>query len=145
MTAPIDSLLSDHSSIRKQLDSLNNAFMSDAKTLDTQLLQFQKDIQSHFQKEDTCLYSLLDRKKRESDRELLHDLRNDRAAVIFSLASLLIKRKKGIPLADCRTKWTALSSVLLHHFEQEEKQLFKLLEMLLTPEEKKSLEKALTP
>ena len=59
-----------------------------------------------------------------TDRGLIHQLRNDHAAVIFTLESLAIRLRKNGVNPDWRTRFDNLMNVFLPHLDQEEKNLF---------------------
>jgi len=93
---PHDLLIADHQSLRKQAGALQDAVRKDPKTLADALADFQKSVQKHFKREDVY-YRVLDDGKRVPDRGLVHQLRNDHAAVVFALESLAIRlRKTGV-------------------------------------------------
>src|SRR5581483_2666926 len=95
-------------------------------------------IQKHFRLEEP-FYRILDAEKRVPDRGLIHQLRNDHAAVLFSFESLLIRLRKQGPNEDWRQRLESLMNVLLPHLDLEEQRAFPLADELLTPEEKTKL------
>jgi len=51
----------------------------------------------------------------------MHALRNDHAAVVFTLESLAIRLRRKVPLEEWKTKFEGMIKVLLEHFTIEEK------------------------
>jgi len=84
-------------------------------------------------KEDSVYYPAIDTGKQFADRELMHSLRNDHAAVVFALESLAIRLRKKVPLEEWKPKFEMMTKVLLEHFETEEKKLFPQVESGLPP------------
>lgn len=80
-------------------------------------------------------YERVDRDRRIPDRVLMHDLRNDHAAVVFTLESLQIRLKKNGLNDDWRKKWGSLTGVLWPYLERLPRQLFPLGESHLTAED----------
>ena len=56
----------------------------------------------------------------------MHQLRNDHAAVVFTLESLAIRLRKNGVNPDWRSRFENLMDVFLPHLDQEEKTLFPL-------------------
>ena len=76
-------------------------------------------------------FKVLDDGKQVQNRDLMHDIRNDHAAVVFALESLAIRLRKNVPLNEWKPKFDHMLSVLLPHFDQEEKELFPKASALL--------------
>src|SRR5262249_31310752 len=88
----------------------------------------------HFKRED-AYFRILDQDKRVPDRGLVHQLRNDHAAVIFTLESLQIRLRKNGANPDWRSRFTNMMNVFFPHLDIEEKQLFALGKKMLSTEE----------
>ncbi len=135
---PHDLLAADHKALRQLGSSLRNAIEKDAKDLERELSRFQEAVQKHFKREDPY-YRVLDDGKRVTDRGLIHQLRNDHAAVVFTLESLAIRLRKNGVNPDWRTRFENLMNVFLPHLDQEEKNLFPLARKLLSAEETETI------
>jgi len=134
MRDPHDLLLADHQALRKQAGALKDAIDRAPQKLAESLATFQKAVQQHFKREEPY-YRILDDGKRVKDRGLVHQLRNDHAAVIFTLESLVIRLRKNGINPDWRTRFDNLMNVFLPHLDQEDKQLFPIgRETLSSPE-----------
>lgn len=123
MKNPHDLLKADHAALRKQAEAVQSLIDRDAKKLSEALAQFQSGVQKHFRREE-IYYRVLDNGKRVDDRGLMHQLRNDHAAVIFSIESLVIRLRKNGVTPEWRAKLKVLMDVFLPHLDTEEKQLF---------------------
>ena len=130
--------MADHQTLRQQAGELKMAIGKDAAKLAELLAGFQAAVQKHFKREDGY-YRILDDGKRVEDRGLIHQLRNDHAAVIFTLESLAIRLRKNGPNPDWRTRFDNLMNVFLPHLDQEDKQLFPIGQKMLSPEELESI------
>jgi len=135
---PHDLLIADHKNLRTQAGSLRAAVEKDPKKLESDLLAFQQSVQTHFKREG-AYYRILDDGKRLNDRGLVHQLRNDHAAVVFTLESLAIRLRKNGVNADWRTRFDNLMSVFLPHLDAEEKNLFPIGRKTLSEEEIKTI------
>jgi hemerythrin-like domain-containing protein len=135
---PHELLLSDHRSLRTQAADLRAALKAGPKVLTEKLISFQKLVQKHFKLED-IYYRVLDDDKRLSDRGLVHQLRNDHAAVVFTLESLAIRLRKNGVNEDWLTRFNNLMDVFLPHLDQEEKALFPIGRKTLSAEELKTI------
>lgn len=131
---PHDRFTRDHRIIREQAKLLQDAVSKNPENLGKSLQEFQALVRAHFQREDTY-YRILDDGKRIADRGLVHQLRNDHAAAIFTLESLGIRYRKSGVNSEWMTRFTSLINVLLPHLDQEESVLFPLGRKLLTAEE----------
>jgi hemerythrin-like domain-containing protein len=131
---PHDLLASDHEALRQQAAALRAAIEGDAKKLAEHLVNFQKTVQKHFKREDQY-YRILDDAKRVEDRGLVHQLRNDHAAVVFTLESLAIRLRKNGVNDDWRRRFDTLMSVFLPHLDQEDKVLFPIGRRMLSAKE----------
>jgi hypothetical protein len=136
---PRDLLCQEHDQIRSHVASLEQA-LSNPDRVAPLLLTLQQTIQRHFRREG-CYYELVDDGKRVSDRALMHTLRNDHAAVLFSLESLTIRLRKNGVNAEWRTRFKSLTDVLLPHLETEEKLFFSAGESMLSEAEQTALVK----
>jgi hypothetical protein len=125
---------SDHDTLRKQAAALREIVEKKPADLSPALDAFQVAVQKHFKHEDPY-YRILDDGKRIEDRGLIHQLRNDHAAVIFTLESLRIRLKKNGVNSDWKTRFETLMSVFLPHLDQEDNHLFPIGKKLLTPQE----------
>ncbi len=128
---PHDLLAADHDVLRKQADTLKGLVDRDPKKLADALTAFQTSVTKHFKRED-AYYRIVDSDKRIPDRGLIHQLRNDHAAVIFTLESLAIRLRKNGVNPDWRTRFNNLMNVFIPHLEQEDQQLFPLGRKMLS-------------
>src|SRR5258706_113609 len=94
----------DHAKLRTQIADLQAVLAKSPKKLEGMFPAFQQDVRAHFRKEDDVYYPHVDGGKKITDRELIHALRNDHAAVIFSLESLAIRLRKKVPVEEWKTK-----------------------------------------
>jgi len=131
---PHDLLAADHQSLRSQASALKAAVEKGPKQLSEALAAFQKSVRIHFKHED-IYYRVLDDAKRVPDRGLIHALRNDHAAVVFTLESLAIRLRKNGVNPDWRGRFDNLMAVFLPHLDTEETSLFSIGKKMLTPEE----------
>jgi len=131
---PHDLLIADHQALRQQAETLKTLVEEDPKKLGEALSSFQATVQKHFKRED-AYYRILDVGKRIPDRGLIHQLRNDHAAVVFTLESLAIRLRKNGVNPDWRTRFNNLMNVFLPHLDQEDTQLFPTGRKMLTPDE----------
>jgi hypothetical protein len=136
---PRDLLCQEHDQIRSQVASLDET-LSNPDSVAPLLLKLQKTIQRHFRREGHY-YDLVDDGKRVTDRALMHTLRNDHAAVLFSLESLTIRLRKNGMNAEWRTRFKSLTDVLLPHLDTEEKLFFSAGESMLSEAEQTALVK----
>jgi len=135
---PHERFTSDHQALRQQAAALRETLNKKAPTLSDFLSGFQKEVQKHFKREESY-YRILDTDKRVPDRGLIHQLRNDHAAIIFTLESLVIRLRKNGADADWQRRFDTLMNVLLPHLDQEDSHLFPLGKSLLTPAEIESV------
>lgn len=135
---PNDLLTADHKTLRQEAGALKTLAEKDAKKLGEALASFQSGVQKHFRRED-IYYRTLDDGKRVGDRGLMHQLRNDHAAVVFMLESLAIRLRKNGATPEWRTKLETLLGVFLPHLDHEEKQLFPQGAKTLSPAELESI------
>ena len=131
---PHDLLAADHKLLRNQAAVLKKAVEGEAQKLAQELVGFQKAVQKHFKRED-AYYRILDDGKRVEDRGLIHQLRNDHAAVIFTLESLAIRLRKNGVNPEWRTRFDNLMTVFLPHLDQEDAKLFPIGKKLLSSKE----------
>ncbi len=132
-------LVSDHVALRREAAELEAAIAGNPGQVTELYARFHEHARKHFQREDTIYYPAIDGDERINDRELMHDLRNDHAAVIFALESLAIKLRKNMPVNEWKTKWKMMIDVLLPHLDHEERGLFPRAEKLLSADQMKSL------
>ncbi|HVO32351.1 MAG TPA: hemerythrin domain-containing protein [Elusimicrobiota bacterium] len=118
-----DPLIQEHAVIRRLAGELWDGDDKDMDTIVQRLARFQKLVMNHFACED-AYYAVVDAGKRFPDRHLIHDLRNDHAAVVFSLESLSIRLKKNGATPEWKTKLNNMLNVLLPHLDREEQALF---------------------
>jgi hemerythrin-like domain-containing protein len=128
---PHDLLITDHKALRAQAEALKSLVDQDPQKLATALAGFQTAVQKHFKVED-AYFRVLDNDKRIPDRGLVHQLRNDHAAVVFTLESLAIRLRKNGVNPDWRGRFDNLMAVFLPHLDQEEKRLFTLGRKMLS-------------
>ena len=131
---PHDLLAADHVVLRKQADTLKSLVDRDPKKLTDALAEFQTSVTKHFKREDVY-YRIVDNDKRVPDRGLVHQLRNDHAAVIFTLESLAIRLRKNGVNPEWRTRFDNLMNVFIPHLEQEENHLFPVGRKMLSTSE----------
>jgi iron-sulfur cluster repair protein YtfE (RIC family) len=132
-------LTAEHGRLRQQIADIQKALQTRNPALESAYAAFQKDARAHFRKEDEVYYPHVDQGKKLGDRELMHSLRNDHAAVVFALESLAIRLRKQVPMDEWKAKFDTMIKVLLIHFEQEEQKLFPTVERLLPPAELQDL------
>jgi iron-sulfur cluster repair protein YtfE (RIC family) len=133
-----DIFSADHAKLRKLIQDVQAALAHPEK-LEEVFLKLQKETRAHLRKEDEVYYPHVDAGKKISDRELMHTLRNDHAAVVFALESLAIRLRKKVPVSEWKVKFETMINVLLPHFDHEEKVLFPEVERVLPPAELKML------
>ena len=130
---PENLLIQEHAVIRECFAKLDKTI--DPKEMAAGLVDFQSAIQKHFRREEPY-YTLIDSGKRFHDRGLMHTLRNDHAAVLFTLESLKIRLRKSGVTPEWKERYAMMRIVLLSHLETEEKELFpKALSMLSATEQ----------
>src|SRR2546430_17576436 len=122
---PHDLLISDHKALRAQAEALKGLVGQDPQKLGAGLAAFQTAVQKHFKHEDVY-FRVLDDGKRVPDRGLVHQLRNDHAAVVFTLESLAIRLRKNGVNPDWRDRFDNMVAVFLPHLGPEEKNIFTL-------------------
>ena len=132
---PHDQLIADHNALRSQAGALKTlAAKKSDSLLGEALVSFQHAVQKHFKRED-AYFRILDQDKRVPDRGLVHQLRNDHAAVIFTMESLAIRLRKNGLNPDWLRRFEDMMNVFLPHLDQEEKHLFTFGRRTLTPVE----------
>lgn len=102
------------------------------------LPKIQQEVSGHFKREE-IYYRTLDDGKRIGDRELMHSLRNDHAAVVFTLESLVIRLRKSGFNPDWKKRCENMLDVLLPHLDHEEKELFPKGTSFLSPADLKNI------
>jgi iron-sulfur cluster repair protein YtfE (RIC family) len=131
--------LSEHTALRQHIADVQKALKSSPASVEELYPRLQEALRNHLRKEDTVYYAEIDGNKQFADRVLMHDLRNDHAAVVFTLESLAIKLRKKVPMEEWRPRFENMIKVLIAHFEQEEKTLFPFVEKNLKPAELQSI------
>ena len=121
----------DHRALRKRIQEVQQVAMAHCESLDSLFKNLHAEARAHFRKEDEVYYPYIDQNKKIADRELMHTLRNDHAAVVFALESLAIRLRKRVPIDEWKTKFQTLTAVLLPHFDAEEIKLFPEVERIL--------------
>ena len=135
---PNDLLRKEHETIREGTTALTQALDGATAKVQDRLTQIQKILQTHFRREE-IYYRTMDDGKRIEDRGAMHTLRNDHAAILFSLESLMIRLRKDGVTDDWRRRLKAMTDVLLPHLTMEENFLFPKTDTMLSPEQKKTL------
>lgn len=128
-----DRFIADHQDIRRLAAECRTAAAEGIDPSAT-LKKLQETIQLHFRREDVY-YRKLDDGKRINDRGLMHQMRNDHAAVLFTLESLAIRLRKNGPNADWQGRLKTMLDVLLPHLDNEEKTLYPLGSKILSTAE----------
>src|SRR3982751_2328331 len=95
-----DLFATDHAQLRDRIAELQSASRKNVEAVEVLYPAFQQAARAHFRKEDEVYYPYVDAGKRIEDRELMHTLRNDHAAVVFALESLAIRLRKKVPLPE---------------------------------------------
>jgi hypothetical protein len=126
---PQELLRREHQTLRVKSQTILDLLKTDRAQAAGLLEDFRTLIQKHFRRED-FFYRRIDDGKRVSDRGLMHTLRNDHAAVLFTLESLAIKLRKGGPTPEWEKRLMSMFDVLLPHLDHEEADLFPLIESL---------------
>ncbi len=129
----------DHAQLRKRIADVKSALSGPPDILESTFSNLQKEVRDHFRKEDEVYYPYVDAGGKIGDRELMHTLRNDHAAVVFALESLAIRLRRKVPMSEWKVKFETMINVLLPHFDDEEKKLFPEIARLLAPDELKML------
>ena len=132
-------LLADHSALRKQIAEVQAALAKNPKKLAELYPPLQTALQNHFRREDSVYYRFLDEHPQRPDRELMHTLRNDHAAVLFTLESLAIRLRKNSPMDEWTQRFKQMEDVLFTHFDREERELFPWADQQLPAERQSAL------
>ncbi len=135
--------MADHQGLRRLAKKFQACVESQSADLAAVLSEFQSAVQEHFKRED-LYYRILDQDKRLDDRTLVHSLRNDHAAVIFTLESLVIRLRKAGMEAEWKRRYKNLMAVFIPHLDQEENVLFPLAAKVFTPDDLLKLEEEMT-
>src|SRR5688572_16383974 len=94
------SLTNEHTALREKIQILRDLRQTtDPKRLTVALTDLKMTIQANFRREEVY-YRVVDQDKRLKDRGLIHQLRNDHAALIFGMESLAIRLRKNGPVED---------------------------------------------
>lgn len=130
-----DTLSADHDALRGFVEKIRAQRASATVDSLTPLLRpLQESVRAHFAREE-AYYRTVDADKRFQDRGFIHQLRNDHAALLFGMESLLIRLRKNGPADAWWRHFDNLMNVFLPHMDNEEHKLFPEAERLLTPEE----------
>jgi hypothetical protein len=108
---PEEFLTAEHNHLRKLFAALDSA-LEESGDPAPHFSQIHSEIQKHFRHEDPY-YGLVDAGKRFDDRGLMHTLRNDHAAVLFTLESLKIRLRKSGLTPEWRERYKTMRGVLL--------------------------------
>jgi iron-sulfur cluster repair protein YtfE (RIC family) len=127
-----DYFRSEHRQIEEQVSSIRKTLKASPEKLEVQFSKFHSLVRSHLRGEDEIYYPSVDGEKQISNRTLMHDLRNDHAAVVFTLESLAIRLRRKVPLTEWQVKFESMAQVLLAHFAHEENVLFPEVEKRIT-------------
>jgi hemerythrin-like domain-containing protein len=136
-SSPHERLIAEHQHLRQLAQQLRASSDDAIRTL---FPSFRDGILAHFHREDVY-YRALDRGRRFEDRGLMHTLRNDHAAVTFTLESLGMRLRKNGPTPEWKAKLETMLSVLLPHFDNEERQFFPAAQQLLSEQERETIER----
>ncbi len=128
----------DHQRLKNRVEVIEAALRNDPGSHSALFFDFQAKASAHLKRKD-LFYARLDDGRRIEDRVLMHDLRNNHAAVVFSLESLGIRLRKSGPNEDWQKRWAAMVEVLIPHLEKEEKELFPLALKWLSADEQRQL------
>lgn len=135
---PHELLTADHQALHLQMQSLAaQVEKGDARIPDT-LAALETACEKHFRREEPY-YRVLDEGKRIEDRALMHQLRNDHAAVIFTLESLVIRYRKNGLNPEWRAKWDALQKLFMSHLDVEGNKVFPMGSKVLTAAQSEQL------
>jgi len=115
----------EHVALRKHLADLRALREKSETSPESLLQQFKTLLTDHFKKEEVE-YRILDQEKQLIDRAIVHQLRNDHAALTFGMESLLIRLRKNGPTTDWWNYFEKLMQVFEPHLDLEEKQIFPL-------------------
>lgn len=130
-----DSLSADHDALRALVEKIRaQRGSATVESLTPLLRPLQENVRTHFAREESY-YRTVDADKRFKDRGFIHQLRNDHAALLFGMESLLIRLRKNGPAEAWWQHFDNLMDVFLPHMHNEEHTLFPEAERLLTPEE----------
>ena len=138
-----DPLVVEHEALRKGLAEVQRAAAQNSRRLKKLFPSFRERLSQHIHREDSLYYRSVNEGTPIQDRELLHALRNDHAAAIFTLESLSIRLGKEGLTEEWKKRFNAMARMLQEHFERKEQKLFPAVERLLSPAQKVSLRKAL--
>jgi hemerythrin len=133
-----DLLTAEHDAFRAAILKIRALRSSPAADLETLLEALKNSVRRHFLREEVY-YRPIDKDARFSNPDLVHHLRNDHAAVLFGMESLLIRLRKKGPALDWWTHFDKLMDVFGPHMKQEEESLFPEAARFLTPAEWEAL------
>jgi hemerythrin len=129
-----DILATEHNELRAIIRKIGAQRASPSDALKSFIEELRSAIRSHFSHEE-AYYRTVDKDPRFSDPGCVHQLRNDHAALLFGMESLLIRLKKKGPVAEWWEHFDKLMAVFLPHMKLEEDALFPEAERLLTAPE----------
>src|SRR5712691_894638 len=104
-------LIADHVRIRQLLAEVQEALQKTPKSLNEEFTRLKLELEQHLHKEDAVYYKTLDDQPQRPDRGLMHALRNDHAAVVFTLQSLAIRLSKKQDLKEWEKRLIAMRDV----------------------------------
>jgi len=130
----------NHRTIEQRIRELPASMDKAAPEFAAEFASFQ-GLLNHLMKMKDHYYNHLDRDRQVVDRVLMHDLRNDHAAVVFTMESLAIRLRKNGLNPEWKKKWDLMVEVLLPHLKREEETLFPLATRTLSPKDWQTLEK----
>jgi hemerythrin-like domain-containing protein len=134
-----DTLCVEHKEMRAVIEAIRASKSASIDAIPDLLTQLQGLVRTHFRKEEVY-YKVVDQDKRYSDRGFIHQLRNDHAALLFGMESLLLRFKKNGPVEAWWEHFERLMNVFGAHMDREEKTLFPESEKLLQPDEWTAIE-----
>ena len=120
----------EHQTLQQQAQELESAFRHGSAQLAGLMVQFQAAVLRHLKRKDVY-YARVDDGRRVPNRQLMHDLRNDQAALVLAFDCLVTRTLRSGGDGDW-TKWLEIKDLLLSHFQKEEATLFPLVQVLLT-------------
>lgn len=133
-----DHLTHEHKAIQKAIADIRSLKSRAENDIATAVGTLKQLVQNHFRQEEVY-YRVADGDKRFKDRGLIHQLRNDHAALLFGMESLEIRLRKKGPVATWWDYFESLMATLEPHMIHEEQHLFPEAERLLTEQEWKAI------
>ena len=105
-----DSFIAEHEKLRVLILKIRGLRSSPSTALKTLLEELKQSIREHFSREE-IYYRSIDKDARFSDPGCVHQLRNDHAALIFGMESLVIRLRKKGPITEW---WQHFDLSLIH-------------------------------